>query len=267
MLAALASLNGATAASSNERVAMPTAAQLEWMDYEVGAMLGFNLQTICVPAGHANASTQPCQASAPGGGRLFVPTLDTVRAWNPSALDTDAWVRTAASFGAKYVVLVADHMTGFTLWNTRTHNFSIAHTAYRGGGADVVTDFVASCRRHGVRPGFFYSLHFNWFLGVDGFKVGHPPLGPRSYSQAEFLDIASAQMKELLGGYAEAGEVWFDGGTGPSNATAARAVRALAPHAACHSCEPFTQDPADPRKGCGPGPLEPPAPLPPAPRA
>ena len=25
-----------------------------------------------------------------------------------------------------------------------------------------------------------HSVHFNWFLGVDGYKVGHPPLGPRT---------------------------------------------------------------------------------------
>ena len=31
----------------NKRVAVPTPEQLEWLDYEVGAMLGFNLQTLC----------------------------------------------------------------------------------------------------------------------------------------------------------------------------------------------------------------------------
>ena len=74
-------------------VAVPTSEQLEWMDLEVeilvlssrivacssvcpihvyrqslthkvGAMIGFNLQTICVPHGHPNASSQRCQASS-----------------------------------------------------------------------------------------------------------------------------------------------------------------------------------------------------------
>ena len=31
-------------------VAVPTAAQLEWMDMEVGAMITYNLQTYCQPA-------------------------------------------------------------------------------------------------------------------------------------------------------------------------------------------------------------------------
>ena len=49
-------------------------------------------------------------------------------------------------------------MTGFTLWNTASHDYSIAYTAYKGGGQDVVADFVASCKKYNVRPGFFYSV-------------------------------------------------------------------------------------------------------------
>ena len=97
-------------------------------------------------------------------------------------------------------------------------------------------------------------MHFNWFLGVDGYKVGHPPLGNKTYTQDEYLTIAEAQMREIFGKYTasgELGEIWFDGGTGPSNATAARVVKDIAPTAMCHSCSPFTQDPNDPSKGYG----------------
>ena len=41
----------APAPQPGRRVAVPTPEQLEWMDFEVGAMLGWNLQTICVEAG------------------------------------------------------------------------------------------------------------------------------------------------------------------------------------------------------------------------
>jgi hypothetical protein len=147
----------------------------------------------------------------------------------------------------------SDHMTGFTLWDTAAHNYSMAHTAYKGGGQDVVRDFVASCKKYGVRPGYFYSLHFNWFLGVDNFKVGHPPLGPNAYTQEEYLAIAEVQLRELFGaGFGTAAaELWFDGGTGPSNGTAAKVVREVAPRAICHSCEPFTQNPANASEGYG----------------
>ena len=46
----------------------------------------------------------------------------------------------------------------------------------------------------------------------------------------------------------------FDGGTSTlygSNISASNVVKELAPTAMCHSCSPFTQDPADSAKGYG----------------
>jgi len=92
------------------------------------------------------------------------------------------------------------------------------------------------CRLHFRPPG----VHFNWYLGVDAFKVGHPPLGPRSYTQAEYLAIATAQIGEVSALFEEDGgpfEVWFDGGPGTDALPLlSRAVMAAAPNAICHSC-------------------------------
>ena len=38
-------------------------------------------------------------------------------------------------------------------------------------GADLVKEMIISCQKYGLKLGFFYSVHFNWFLGVDGYKV------------------------------------------------------------------------------------------------
>jgi hypothetical protein len=43
----------------------------------------------------------------------------------------------------------------------------------QGGGADVVTELIASCKKYNLKLGFFYSVHFNWYLGVDG---AFPPI-------------------------------------------------------------------------------------------
>ncbi len=197
-------------------VAVPTAAQLDWLDLEVSSMITWNLQTLCSHANNSEGiavSKQPCQVASAG----YVPTPEAAARWNPMRLSTDEWANVSASFGAKYIVLVADHMTGWTLWNTKYHNFSIANSKYRGGGQDIVSDLLVSCKKYGLKLGVFYSVHFNWFLGVDGFKVGHPPLGPRSYSQQQYLDIAKGQIGELLGLFGEDGafELWFDGGIDP----------------------------------------------------
>eukprot|EP01051_Picozoa_sp_SAG22_P005653 SAG22_NODE_342_length_11973_cov_10.127927_2_plen_226_part_00 len=97
-------------------VAQPSAAQLAWQDLEVSAMLGWNLQTICLPCSSADASPRRCQASSRTEGALCVPSRDYIKKWDPSQLDTDEWVKVAKSFGAKYIIAVADHMTGFTYW-------------------------------------------------------------------------------------------------------------------------------------------------------
>ena len=230
-LSALAVLAVTAAAQSGTPVAVPSAQQLAWQDLEVSAMLGWNLQTICAGPS-ASPSKQHCQADG------FVPTVAQVAAWNPMNIDTDAWARVSASFGAKYMVIVADHMTGFTWWDTKFHNYSIAHTQYKGGGADLVVEMIASCKKYGLKLGFFYSVHFNWFLGVDGFKVGHPPLGPRSYTQAEYSAIAQGQLREIITLFGDEGplEVWFDGGTGLSAGAIGPTIMDAAPNAVCHSC-------------------------------
>jgi hypothetical protein len=241
-LSATSSFAAPPRALTTKPVPVPSAQQLQWQDLEVSAMLGWNLQTICMPKGGTGGggapSTQKCQASSKTEGALYVPTREQVANWNPSAIDTDEWARVSASFGAKYVVMVADHMTGFTWWDTKYHNYSIAHTKYKGGGADLVREMLASCRKYNLKLGFFYSVHFNWFLGVDGYKVGHPPLGPKQYSQDEYLAVAKGQLQEVIEMFGEEGplEIWFDGGTGPSASAISPIVHANAPNAVCHSC-------------------------------
>jgi hypothetical protein len=69
---------------------------------EIGAMVGFNLQTICAPKkGPVAVTSQKCQASSSTEGALYVPTIPEVEAWELGGLDTDQWARVAASFGAK----------------------------------------------------------------------------------------------------------------------------------------------------------------------
>ena len=234
-------------------VAVPTVQQLVWQDLEVGAMLGFNMQSHCLATSDAGRSDQPCltwdgaTGSSPaalrdGKKNGWIPSPQSVASWNPAELDTDAWAAAAKSFGARYVVLVAQHMAGFSLWDTKAHNFSIAHTAYKGGGQDIVNDMVASCKRHGLKLGVFYSVHYNWFLGVDAYRVGHPRIDPAlpNLTQAEFLTIAQTQLAELADRFGPEGpvEIWFDGGTGPNIAEISSAVHKVAPGAVCHSCTP-----------------------------
>jgi alpha-L-fucosidase len=230
--------------------AIPSPSQLRWHAYEVGSMTTWNLQALCVPCGHPNATAQRCQAFG------CLPAWRVVQAWAMASLNVSAWLAASASFGARYSVLVADHMSGFALWPTRVHNVSIAATAYKGGGGDVVAEFRAAAAAQGIAAGLFYSTHYNWALGVDGYRAGAVPraYGGPPLDQAQFEDAALAQLAELRAyesdGRPPWAELWFDGGVdtvltprvGPF-------VRAAFPSAVCHSCLNFTQ--AAPGVGVG----------------
>lgn len=234
MLRAAALCAGAAAAARG--IAVPTPEQIEYQEMGVGALIHFNLQTLCTTApGHSRTR---CQKAG------YLPTEAQIREWNPARLDTDQWVDAAVSFGARYAVLVVDHFSGFTMWPSRTGNYSIAMTAWRGGKGDVLGDFVASCRRRGVRPGVFYSVHMNWHEHVSNFVA--------KGDQAAFNAYANAQVEELLTAYGPLLGIWFDAGNrNDLNPGLGPLVRRLQPTALCHNCLGFTQDPKDPRKGYG----------------
>ena len=105
-------------------IAKPTKELLAWQDMELGVLIHYCLE-IYRPelTGDWYKTERVREAIAPE-------TLD------PKKLEPSQWVRSAAEFGAKYAVLVANHCTGFSLWNTKVNDFSIAHTKWRGGGGD-----------------------------------------------------------------------------------------------------------------------------------
>lgn len=136
---------------SERSLVLPTPAQVAWADAEIGVIIHFDLQT-------------------------FEPTYEFRKRWgytpdpsifNPAELDTDQWLATAKAAGATYAVLVAKHCSGFSLWPTTAHGYSVASSPWRGGTGDIVADFIRSCAKFGIRPGIYASASCNAYLRVD----------------------------------------------------------------------------------------------------
>ena len=176
-----------------KNILLPTEKQMEWADCEVGVIIHLDLQTFD-PAYNA----QPFDNS---GAKIF----------NPDMLDTDQWIKVAADGGAKYAVLTAKHGTGFTLFPSAVNAFSIANSPYKNGKGDVVADFVASCKKHGVRPGVYYNTNVNNYYGA---KRGISADGDAERT-ALYYKAVMRQLEELWSGYGEFFEIWFDGGCLP----------------------------------------------------
>jgi len=173
---------------------LPTASQVEWANCEVGVIIHFDVQVF-----------EPNYRFRNQWGYTPPPAV-----FAPRELDTDQWLDAAASAGAKYAVLVAKHCSGFSLWPTAAHDYSVANAPWRDGKGDIVGDFFASCERRGIRPGLYCSTSCNACMNVD--NPGTVRSGDPAEQQA-YNNVVIRQLTELWTHYGDVFEIWFDGGT------------------------------------------------------
>ena len=175
---------------------LPTTAQLEWLERGIGVIIHLDVQVF-----------EPGYEFRNQWGYTPDPSVFT-----PTELDTDQWIATAKAAGAKYAVLVAKHCSGFSLWPTEAHDYSVKSTPWRDGKGDIVGDFFASCKKYGLKPGLYCSAATNAYLNVDNpgkVRTGDP------VEQARYNRIVEQQLTELWSNYGEVFYIWFDGGVLP----------------------------------------------------
>lgn len=120
--------------------------------------------------------------------------------FDPVALDARQWARTARECGFGTLILTAKHHDGFCLWPTATTAHSVAASPWRSGSGDVVREAADACAAEGIRFGVYCSP---WDRNAASFGSG------RGYD-----DLYIAQLTELLTGYGDIAQVWFDGAVG-----------------------------------------------------
>lgn len=174
----------------------PTPQHLAWHQAEMGVLIHFDIGVF-----------EPDYQFRDRWG--YVPPASI---FNPVDLDTDQWVQAAVASGAKYAVLVAKHCIGFTLWPSAAYSYGVADSPWRDGKGDIVRDFVASCRKYGIKPGIYCSSAFNAYYNID--TPGRERSGNMA-KQQEHNRTVETMMQEILGNYGELFEVWFDGGVLP----------------------------------------------------
>lgn len=178
------------------RLALPTPAQIAWQDCEVGLIYHFDLP---IAAGDASPNNTTRQ--------VFDPNL-----YQPTRLDTDQWIEAAKACGARYALFTATHFNGFMQWQSDLYPYGLKQTTWRDGRGDVVADFVASCRRAGIKPGLYFSVHRNMYHQLSAYYVDWGR-GRGTPAQAVFNRIAEQQLEELCSRYGSLVQIWFDAGT------------------------------------------------------
>ncbi len=168
---------------------LPNSRQIEWSDQEIGVIIHLDIN-IFAPETFDYAKKE---------------TLPPLSAFSPSRLNTDQWIESAQKAGAKYAVLTAKHGTGFCLWKTKVHDYHVGNSPAKGGGNDIVADFIKSCKKYGLKPGLYYNTNMNTY-----YQAGYVKMSDED--RLKFNEAVYLQLKELWSEYGELFEIWFDGG-------------------------------------------------------
>jgi len=163
--------------------------------------------------------------------------------FNPANFHPEKWLKAAKDAGFVYAVLTTRHHEGFALWPS---DFGDFNTKNYMGGRDLVGEYVAACRKTGMRVGFYYSppdWHYERAYRSWGFEtkgtpesphlgLNHEPLAslppkPADYEE-KYVAYINGQIRELLTRYGHIDYLWFDGSAGKDVLTIAQ-IRALQP--------------------------------------
>jgi len=176
---------------------LPTKAQLVWQDAELIAVFHYDLHVF-----DGEKYNQPLNRITP---------IEDYNIFNPEQLDTDQWIRSVKAMGAKAAILTATHETGFALYQSDVNPYCLKAVKWRDGKGDIVADFVASCRKYGIKPGIYIGIRWNSYFGIYDFAVSSDDEFSRN-RQAYYNSYVEKMVEELCSRYGPLFEIWFDGG-------------------------------------------------------
>ena len=136
--------------------------------------------------------------------------------------NADEWVKLAKDGGMKYMNLTTMHHDGFALFDSKHPN---AFTAQQTLNRDLVKEYVAACRKAGLKVGLYKTL-INWrypgYYDIDGtgkspFFKGNTKWGYKAdpshkENARQMKDELFFQTKELMTKYGKIDQIFWDGG-------------------------------------------------------
>ena len=128
----------------------------------------------------------------------YTATAESTMTYKPGT--AEEWARCAVDAGMRYAILTTQHHDGFSLWDSQVNPYNSVKI---GPHVDIVADFVAACRKYGLRIGFYFSL-LNW---------EHPDGGICRTDEAarrRFVSDVRERVRELMTNYGKIDILWYD---------------------------------------------------------
>ncbi|MBQ8899010.1 MAG: alpha-L-fucosidase [Clostridia bacterium] len=174
---------------------IPAESQLDFLNWEFGVFFHFGIRTFY--EGHKDWDLKDMPLSG----------------FYPTDFSAEDWCEKIAAGGAKYAILTAKHHDGFANWPSAYTEYSVKNTPWRDGKGDVVGDFVAACRKFGLKVGLYYSPAQFGSVNVD---------------HDEYDTYFINQISELLTNYGKIDYLWFDGcGSANHNYNQERIIKSI----------------------------------------
>ncbi|MDP2572094.1 discoidin domain-containing protein [Vibrio penaeicida] len=198
LLSALVSQN-ILAAEPEDVLPVPSERQLSYLDNEMNAFFHFSLN------GYYNREW--------GNG------TEDPEIFNPHQFNADEWVQAAKDMGAKNIILVAKHHSGFHLFDSPYSDYDVANTPW-GRTQAPPRDMMKEVRDAAIDNGIKFSVYLSpWDRHHPNYVVYRDDYSSEDdYDQAMKIydDFFSNSLQYVLDNYGPIHEMWFDGaGTGP----------------------------------------------------
>lgn len=139
----------------------------------------------------------------------------TAKTFAPKPGAAKIWLDAAKRAGMRYAVFTTRHHDGFSMFDTKLSDFSVARGPY---GGDIVREYVDATRAAGLKVGFYYSLSDWHHPDYPAFTDASRPYRfglesqPTDEQWERYLAYMFGQVRELLTSYGKIDVIWFDGG-------------------------------------------------------
>lgn len=133
---------------------------------------------------------------------------DLPRTFNPRKFNPTDWAVLAKLAGIRYVVFTTKHHSGFTMFDSKTTDFSVMKTPF---ARDITRELLDAFRAQGIAPGMYFSPDDFWWLYKNGKQLNRnvPSVFPANNPGLMKHDLA--QVRELLTNYGPVDVMFFDG--------------------------------------------------------